>query len=209
MVHHNHSARTRNNTRIAGAIILTVAVLGSTQYGSADGYSSGAYGSCTYSSCGISLTSNSTVSLAISPSTSSSCTVQQDSVSVKTDASNGYTLSLMDTDNDAALTASSYKIFPVAGTPALPHALTANTWGYRVDAQAGFGATQTVATSNAAPTTQPYAPVPTNGSPAVLIATAVPSDPATNTAVWYGACVTSSLPSGTYTDQVLYTAVVN
>jgi len=73
-------------------------------------------------------------------------------------------------------------------------ALQDNTWGYN------FGSTNVTATT--------FLTIPDQGTP-TTIATLSTTANAVPTYVTFGAQPTASLPSGTYTGSVLYTAVVN
>jgi len=89
-------------------------------------------------------------------------------------------------------------------------ALTASQWGYRIDGVGGFGSGPTTTQSNIAINAVKFAVIPSSSSTADTIAvTSVAANPAVDTNVWYGVCANTSLPSGTYTSQVTYTAVTN
>ena len=194
-------------------LFLAVGVFG-VPYVAADSstYGMGDYGSCTYNSCGVSLTSSGNVSINITPSTGTVCTVASDSVAVTTDSSSGYTLTLVDGDTSNALAGAvnGGSIAASSATAGSPAALTSNHWGYRVDSLGSFGAGPTSALSNGSIPSVTFAAVPLSSGTADTIATTTgPADPAVTTTVWYGACANSSLVSDTYTDGVIYTAVVN
>ena len=95
-----------------------------------------------------------------------------------------------------------------AGTQAVPTALAANTWGYRVVGVGGFGASAYSAETNNTSSTSTWAGMPATGSPNTLKTT---SSTAANdvTTVWYGVKVDSSQPNGVYSDTVTYTATTN
>ncbi|MDB5160388.1 MAG: exported protein of unknown function [Candidatus Saccharibacteria bacterium] len=173
-------------------------------------YSAGTYGSCQYGSCGISLTTSGSLSADVTPAVGSTrCTVNNDIVTVATNASTGYTVTLTDTDTTNTLVGPT-TIAASSATPASPAVLTANTWGYRVDSIAGFGAGPTSSVSSGAIPSETYAGVPiSSGTPGTIRTTSVADTGAVNTSVWYGVCAGSSLPSGSYTDNVTYTAVIN
>ncbi len=174
-------------------------------------YGSGTYGSCEYGvSCSISLTSNGNISLNITPVSGGSCTIQSDSAAVQTDDSSGYTLTLADNSTNTALVNGSDSISATSGTLSSPTTLTANSWGYRVDSLGSFGAGPTTSQSNIAPPSAVFAGVVASNQVADTIANATgPADPAVTTTVWFGACANTSVGSGNYTTQVLYTAVAN
>lgn len=174
-------------------------------------YGKGLYGRCEYNSCGISITSGSAVNLDIVPTMDPTCSVQQDTVAVTTNSSTGYTLTLNDYDTLTQLVASNGNtINTVNATGTAPVRLNANTWGFRVDGTNGFGAGPTSAVTNAGVPTVGFAAIPSSAATAETLASStVAAYPAVNTTVWYGLCVNASLPSGAYSDSVVYTAVVN
>ena len=174
-------------------------------------YGSGAYGSCEYGvACSISLTSNGNVSLSVTPTSSGSCTIQNDSATVFTDDTNGYTLTLADSGTNTALVNGSSSINATSGTIASPTTLTGNSWGYRVDGLGGFGIGPTIGQSNISHGSITFAGIEASDQLADTIATTSgAADPAVTTPVWYGACADTSVSSGAYTTQVIYTAVAN
>lgn len=172
-------------------------------------YGAGLYDSCTYGTCGITLTSNGTVSLDLLPSGSTTCSTAKDDIVVSTGASTGYTLQLemSGSSNSLAGATSSSTVSAGTGTIASPNSLTANSWGYRVDGQGGFGAGPTSTQSNATSLARIYAAVPLI-TPDTIKQTAVAADD-DPTAVWYGMCADNSLNPDTYTGTVTYTAITN
>jgi len=173
-------------------------------------YSAGTFGTCTYNTCGITLATSTSISLNVTPSGGSTkCTVSNDVVTATTAASTGYTITMTDTDTTNAL-AGPATIAASAATPASPAVLTANTWGYRIDSVASFGAGPTSAISSAAIPAQTFAGVPlSSGTPGLIRTTSTADSGTVNTSVWYGVCADSSLQAGAYTDGVTYTAVIN
>lgn len=197
-----------------GLVLIVLVLLPSTLVASAyqsGTYGSGDYGICSYGvACSISLTSNGTVSLNVTPGAGGKCTIQSDTASVLTDDSNGYTLTLADNSTNTALLSGGNSIAATSGTFASPTALTANTWGYRVDGVGSFGSGPTTSQSNAIPGSLTFAGIEaSNQTPDVLADTAVAADPTVTTTVWYGACADQTVTSGTYTTQVTYTALAN
>jgi len=179
-------------------------------------YTSGVYGSSTYGSCdygeacSITITSNGAVSLNVVPTSGGSCTIRSDTVSVLTDDANGYTLTLADNTDVTALSDGPSTISATAGTLASPSALTGNSWGYRIDGVGSFGSGPTTAQTNVSPTSALFAEVQPNSEGGDTIAdTSTAADPAQTTTVWFGACANTAVSSGTYTGQVVYTAVAN
>ncbi len=176
-------------------------------------YGSGLYGACQYGSCSISISSSNTVSVNVTPTSAGSCTVQNDVVSVQTDNSAGYTLTLSDSSTSTALQKGSDSINTVTATQATPAALSANTWGYRVDGVGGFGPGPTTSHTNtgiAGIGATKFAAIPASNTIADTIAdTSVAANPAVTTNVWYGVCANTSIANGAYSTQVTYTAVTN
>lgn len=174
-------------------------------------YGSSTYGSCAYgSSCSITLTSNGTISLDITPASGGRCTIQKDTASVLTDDSNGYTLTLADSSTSTALNDGSATIPATTATFASPVALTANTWGYRVNGLGSFGSGFTTPQSNITIPSTVFAGIKASNQTADTIAvTSSAANPAQTTDIWYGACADTSISSGPYTTQVTYTATAN
>jgi hypothetical protein len=196
---------------ILGVAALAVLVFGGMSY--ANNYGSGNYGACQYGSCGISLTTNGTVNLNITPVGGSTiCTDQSDSAGVTTDSSTGYTLTLGDSDTNTNLAGASHggNIAATSGTLASPVVLTANKWGYRVDSLGSFGSGPTSAGTNTAPLSLTFAGIQSSSNTPDTIATSsTAADPTVTTTVWYGACVDTTIPADSYSDTVTYTAVTN
>lgn len=177
-------------------------------------YGSGDYGTCIYegssTACSISITTSGTVSLSVTPTSSGVYTTASDNVTVGTNASTGYTLTLKDSDTDTNLVSGSDTITPSAGTQAVPVVRALGTWGYRVDGIGGFGAGPTSAENSAASSSYTFAGVPASNQAANTIASSVnAANPAVVTKVWYGVRLDTTTPSGTYTDLVVYTATTN
>ncbi|MBW4062071.1 hypothetical protein HJC99_05865 [Candidatus Saccharibacteria bacterium] len=174
-------------------------------------YGSGTYGLCEYGvTCSISLSSDGNISLNVIPTSSGSCTIQSDSPTVLTDDTNGYTLSLADSGTGTSLLNGAAAINATSGTIASPTALTGNSWGYRVDGLGSFGSGPTTSQTNVAPSSTVFAGIQPSDLIADTIATTSgAADPAVATTVWFGTCANTSVPSGAYTTQVIYTAVAN
>lgn len=201
---------------ISSILIVTLLLISSLTGLAAALYSSGEYGSSTYNSCqygqscSITIGSSGSLSLNVTPTTSGSCTIQKDVVSVLTDDANGYSLTLNDSTTDVALIDGASSISATSGTFASPVALVANSWGYRVDSLGSFGAGPTTAQSNVAIGSTTFATLePSTSSPDILADTSSVADPAVTTNVWYGVCANSSVTSGSYSSQVTYTALAN
>ena len=174
-------------------------------------YGSGKYGSCDYGvACTISITSNGTVSLNVTPTSSGVCTIQSDNATVTTDDSNGYTLTLADSSTSTSLTNGPYSISATSGTFASPTTLSANHWGYRVDGVGSFGSGPTSSQNNASPPGTTFSAIESSTfTPDTIASTSSAADPGVSTTVWYGACSDTTVASGAYTTSVIYTAVAN
>lgn len=197
---------------VATALLISLFLFGAFLHpAAAVNYGAGSYGTCTYGTCSITLTTSGSIAANVTPAGGATrCTVSQDTVTATTDSSTGYIVTLSDTDTTNTLTGSSGNITASAGTPAAPVVLAANTWGYRVDNIAGFGAGPTSGVTNAAIPTATFAAVPLSSGTASLIRSTASADgTAVATPVWYGVCANTSLVSGSYTDSVTYTATIN
>lgn len=174
-------------------------------------YGSGTYGSCQYgSACSITLIASGAVSLDVSPAAGSKCTIRDDTVSVQTDDANGYNLALANENTNTALVNGSNTISATSGTSASPTSLSGNAWGYRVDDLASFGSGPTSAQTNISPNSLAFSAVPASNQTAdTLAATTTAAGTPTISTVWYGVCANVSAVSGSYTSQVMYTAVAN
>lgn len=189
------------------SFITAVALFGQVAFASL--YGAGTYGACPYSSdCGITLTTSGTVNLNSIPTTSGRYTTASDSVTVTTDSTTGYTLSLQNQSaTEGALVKGSDNIPAHGATAASPTTLGLNTWGFRVDGQAGFGAGPTTAVTDQPSMSLTFAGVPLNGSPVIIKNNTTGGASAGElTSVWYGIQVDNSKPSGTYSSTVVYTA---
>ena len=157
----------------------------------------------------ISYSSGPTVTLgAITPDATGKQSTASDTVTADTNDTAGYTVTLKETS--ATLTgmiAGANTITTGSGTPAAPAALANNTWGWRVDSLATFGAGPGGVLSSAAPSALTYAGIPANASPFTIKTTA--STGSVSTTVWYSARVSSSQPYGTYSTTVTYTLTTN
>lgn len=161
----------------------------------------------------ISISSADTVSFAIAPTGSGALTNDSDVVTVSTNRTTGYTLTLADTDATTTLVSDSNTFTASAGTKTVPITLANGTWGYAVASSTtglgtnGFDATYSVET-NATSSTSKWSGVPATGAPVMIKTTATT---ATNdaTTVWYAARANTSQPTGTYTGSVTYTATTN
>lgn len=156
----------------------------------------------------ISMTTSATVPIALTPTSGGVVSSASDTVTVATNNSTGYNLTLADGDTNTNLVNGANTLGAHAGTFATPTALAANTWGYRVVSAGGFGASAYSAETNSGSSTSTWAGVPSSASPQQLKSTST-TTAGDATTVWYGVKVDTSKPSGTYTDTVTYTATTN
>ena len=173
-------------------------------------YGSGNFGGCDYGSCSITLTSGGPTSINVVPTPTGKCTVQSDTASVLTDSTVGYSLTMTTSTTNNSMTGGSGSISASGGTSAVPITLAMNTWGYRVDSLASFGAGPTSSQNSGSIPSVTFAGVPPSNLAGTVVANSSgPANPAVNTTVWYGVCADSSIPAGSYTTTVTYTAVTN
>jgi hypothetical protein len=154
------------------------------------------------------LTTSGTVNANVVPTSGGAQSIASDTVSVSTSDTAGYTLMLAETGASSALTSGGNTIPASSGTQTSPVAMSANTWGYRLDGIGGFGAGPTSSQSSAAIGSSKFAAVPATGSPSTLKTTSGTANNDT-TVVWYGVAANTSQPAGTYTNSVTYTAIAN
>lgn len=134
----------------------------------------------------ISMTTSGTVTINITPTGSGAMSSSSDSVSVSTNHGGGYNLTLANTDATRTLSNGTDTLAADTGTQgAASSTLTNNSWGYRVDGLADFGAGPTSAETNVASSTYKWAGVPATGSANTLKTTAATASNDTTT-VWYG-----------------------
>lgn len=156
----------------------------------------------------ISITSVSPVSFTMTPTAGGVVSSASDTVSVTTNSAGGYNLTLANVDADTSLTSGGNTITAHSGSQASPTTLANGTWGYRVVGVGGFTAGAYTGETDEASSTSTWAGVPATGSANTLKTTGTAATNDTTT-VWYGAKVTTSQASGTYTDVVRYTATTN
>lgn len=156
----------------------------------------------------ITITTSGSVNITLMPGSSPVVSSASDTVTVNTNATTGYELTLANVDASTNLVSGgSDTIAAHAGTPGTPTALADNTWGFAV-AGSPFD-TSYIAENNNDSSTSLWAGVPASSGTAATLKTT--SSPASNdvTTVWYGVRVNASQPNGNYTDTVRYTAAVN
>jgi hypothetical protein len=156
----------------------------------------------------ISISTSSPVVLNITPVTGGAQTTASDTVTVSTNDSLGYGLTLADADSNTNLVSGGNTIAAEGGSQASPLVLPDNSWGYRVDGVGGFGAGPTSGSNNLTANSSTFAGVPPAGSPNTIKSTSTTASGDT-TPVWYSAKADTNLPNGTYSDTVTYTATGN
>ena len=162
----------------------------------------------------ISVTTSTTVSIALTPTGGGVVSSSNDTVSVSTNNSGGYNLTVEDSDADTDLVNGANTFAASAGTKTVPIALANDTWGVAVASGTtgigtnGFDASYTPAESNNASSTSLWAGMPASGAPMLLKSTTTVASNDT-TSVWYAVKATTAQPAGTYTDTVTYTATTN
>ena len=173
-------------------------------------YGSGSFGDCDYGACAITLTDTGAPTLTVTPTPAGVCSVQSDTVSVLTDSTTGYSLTMTTSTANNAMQGTSASLAASSGTSSAPMTLAVNTWGYRVDGLASFGAGPTTAQNSGSVPSVPFAGVPSSSqSPTQVAYSTGPANPAQDTKTWYGVCANSSVPVDTYSVTVIYTAVTN
>ena len=126
-----------------------------------------------------------------------------DTITVSTNASAGYSLTLQSNTASTNLVNGVNTISTSAGTTASPVTLANNTWGWREDTLAGFGAGPTNA-GNANSAT--YAAFPATGTPVTLLARVTGPYVSDVQTIWYSVKADTSKPNGNYVNTALYTA---
>jgi hypothetical protein len=215
-----HKAVVRYFRAVLAAVILSLGTFISVSAFTTGSYGSSSYGSCAAGqACSISVTSDGGLSISLTPTASGACSTNYDSVSVLTDDSNGYSLTI--SNNSAttnALVSGSNTISSTTGTAASPVALGINRWGYRVDTTtsgnystpSSFGSGPTTQLTNVNyPITPIFAQTQLSGSSDIIATNSGSSDPATTTTVWFGTCANTTIASGTYTTTLVYTAIAD
>lgn len=157
----------------------------------------------------ISMTTSSTVAIAITPTSAGSASSASDTVTVNTNNTTGYNLKLSDSDTTLTLAGpSAATIAAHTGTFASPTTLANNSWGYRIDGSGTFGSGPTSAQTNQTSLSGTWSGLVSSASPTTVKTTATVASNDVTT-VWYGVQVDTTKPNGVYTDSVTYTATTN
>lgn len=132
---------------------------------------------------------------------------QKDSVQIATNSASGMTVTLEAADTTAQnnLVSGSNVISPVGGTTSAPVTMSANKWGFRRDGLGGFGTGPTTQETNVSSSGFTWASVPVYGSATTIAASTSPTTATYD--VWYAMSADMTLPSGLYTNTVIYTAI--
>ena len=133
-------------------------------------------------------------------------TSASDSLSVSTNNTSGYNLTLANNDTTTSLQSGANTIGAHSGTHASPTALANNSWGYAIPG-GNFDASYSALTNVTSSSTK-WAGVPSSSSPNTLKTTASTAS-GDSTTVWYSVKADTTKPNGTYTDTVTYTATTN
>lgn len=150
----------------------------------------------------ITISSGATVAFTMTPTGAFAESNGSNVVTVSTNNTLGYNLTLADSDATLTLLSGANTIAASANTFAAPAVLALNSWGYGVAALGTFSASYSSQT-DVTTSTLKYAGI--LATPATIKTTGAPASGDTTT-VWYGAKVDTSKPTGVYTDTVTYTA---
>jgi hypothetical protein len=168
-------------------------------------------------------TTSGTVNVNVASTSGVKQTVNTDAVTISTNDSAGYTLTLQDGNgsNELCITpgGSCTGIPAHAGTTGTPTLMSvANVWGFHLDndgtkwcsSGSTCGATfgTSLSSNQTSSATLKFASIPSNGSPYTVKTTSTTAS-SDVTYVWYGVNIDPTQTSGTYTDSVTYTATAN
>ncbi len=155
----------------------------------------------------ISVSSADTVSFSVTPTASGALSSDSDVVTVSTNATAGYTLSISSSDATVTMVNGNSDTIAASSNPyATPAALENNRWGYAVPG-GNFDASYAAETNVEGSATK-WSGMPALGSLQQIKTTA---STATNdtTTIWYAVEATTAQPNGAYTEVVTYTAVAD
>jgi hypothetical protein len=191
-------------------LFSTIAYAG-TFYPYGDGnYGAGIYQGCDGSNCTLTLSTSGTVNVNVVPTVSGVCTVHDDSVLIETNDPDGYAVTFTTTTTNTNMVSGSDNITRSTASESSPAALTMGKWGYRVDGVSGFGSGPASDQDSSSIPGVTFAGVPaSNESPDTIASSVTTALSGDTVPVWYGVCADISVPTGTYTVQVIYTAVAN
>ena len=154
----------------------------------------------------ITLTTGGSVGISLAPAGSAVVSSESDTVTVSTNNALGYNLAIKDADANLNLVNGGQTLAAHSGTAASPTTLATNTWGYRVDGEAGFGVGPTTAEDNNTTSTTTWAGITATDVEIKSTSSTAQND---TTTVWFGVKMDNSKPAGSYSDIVTYTATTN
>jgi hypothetical protein len=168
-------------------------------------------------------TNPTTTSIDVSSASGVKQSINKDTVSVSTNNAAGYTLKLADADtsNDLCTTpgGSCTGIAATSATSSSPAIMSgANMWGYHIDdGTTAWCSTATncasglslPSTSQASSSTLKFAQVPLSSGTADTLKTTATTASGDTTPIYYAINIDPTQASGTYKDDVVYTATVN
>lgn len=156
----------------------------------------------------IAISSSGNVGISVTPAAAEArLSSAKDTVTVSTNHTAGYNLTLEMFDAETSLVNGADTITQGSGSLASPDALVANTWGYRVADAGGFGPGAAVENSVAV-SAYTWAGVPAKGAADQIKSTSGQADNDA-TDIWYAIMANSNKLSGTYSGKVTYTAATN
>jgi len=117
----------------------------------------------------------------------------------------GYQMTLSTSSAATALTSGANTIAASTGTLATPATLAADSWGYRIDGWDNFGNGPTTGSSNVSTLPNTWAGVrPLNNADTIASGTATTGQAVT---IWFGLGASTTKPSGTYTQTLVFTLI--
>ena len=154
----------------------------------------------------ISINTPTAVAVSLTPTAAGPVSIGSHTVTVSTNNSTGYKLYLKDADATLNLVSGANNITPTAGSAGTPAALSAmNTFGYAV-AGAPFAGSYTTGDNRVYSASETFAGITASDVQIKNTATTATNE---NTSVYWAVRADTSLPNGTYTDNVVYTAITN
>lgn len=171
-------------------------------------YGKAKYGSCTYNTCSITLSTSGTITLNVNPTASGVYTTQKDSINIQSGASTGYTVDLSASSSTTDLESGANKINRLSASFSSPATLSVNNWGYRIDDIGAFGIGPTSAITSAPSNSLKFAGIqPVSSADTILSTSSASAGGGDDYDIWYGVKADSTLPNGTYSQVVTYTAI--
>ncbi len=140
-----------------------------------------------------------------------------DSLTVRTNATNGYKMYLTMADSDqnlylagktAATATSKEKIIPTVGDQSIPRTLDTNSWGYAIAGASGFSASYAVPTP-AANSLWAQVPAATAENTSPISSSGTAETTGVSVGVYYGVKLSSLLTTGSYSGTVVYSLLAD